>query len=160
LIVQIWRLEKIPEEWKLGIIHPIYKKGDKMQCDNYRGITLLNVAYKIFTPLIHKRLSEKAEGKIGDYQMGFRANSSTIDNIHIIRQIFEKCCEFGIELHNIFVDFKMAFDNLNRQSIFDCLSVLATPQKLIRLIKTTMEASIARVKIEVTCLTPLKCKME
>jgi sorting nexin-29 len=135
LIVQIWRLEKIPEEWKLGVIHPIYKKGDKMQCD-YRGITLLNVAYKIFTALIHKRLSEKAEDKIGDYQMGFQANRSTIDNIHIIRQIFEKCYEFGIELHNIFIDFKMAFDKLNRQSISDCLSVLAIPKKLIRLIKS------------------------
>jgi sorting nexin-29 len=137
----------IPEEWKLGIIYPIYKKGDKMQCDNYGGITLLNVAYKIFIALIHKRLSEKVEGKIGDYQMGFRANRSTIDNIHNIRQIFEKCYEFGIELHNIFIDFKMAFDKLNRQSIFDCLSVLAIPQKLIRLIKITMEGLTARVKI-------------
>jgi sorting nexin-29 len=80
-------LEKIPEEWKLGIIHPIYKKGDKMQCDNYRSITLLNVAYNIFTALIYKRLSQKVEGKIGDYQMGFRANRFTIDNIHIIRHI-------------------------------------------------------------------------
>jgi sorting nexin-29 len=69
-----WHQEKIPEEWKLGIIRPIHKKGDKMQHDNYRGITLLNAAYKIFTALIHKRLSEKAEGKIGDYQMGFWTN--------------------------------------------------------------------------------------
>jgi hypothetical protein len=51
LIIHIWHQEKIPEEWKLGIIHPIHKKSDKMQCDNYRGITLLNVAYKIFIAL-------------------------------------------------------------------------------------------------------------
>jgi hypothetical protein len=75
---------------------------------------LLNIAYKIFTALIHKRLSEKAEGKIGDYQMGFQTNRFTTDNIHITRQISEKCHEFGIELHNIFIDFKMAFDKVNR----------------------------------------------
>jgi hypothetical protein len=79
--------------------------------------------------------------------MGFWINRSTIDNIHIIRQIFEKCYEFGIELHNIFIDFKMAFDKVNRQSIFDCLSVLGIPQKLIRLIKSTMKGLRARVRI-------------
>jgi hypothetical protein len=80
--------------------------------------------------------------------MGFRANRSTIHiTIHIIREIFEKCYEFGKELLNIFIDFKMAFDKLNRQSILDYLSVLGIPQKLIRLIKITMEGPRARVKI-------------
>jgi hypothetical protein len=71
--------------------------------------------------------------------MGFRAKRSTIDNINIIREIFENFYEFGIELLNIFIDFKMSFDKLNRQSTFDCLSIIAIPQKLIRLIKITME---------------------
>jgi hypothetical protein len=64
LFVQIWCLEKIPEEWKLGIIHPLYKKGDKMKCDNYRGITLSNVTYKIFTAQIHKDYQRKQKVKL------------------------------------------------------------------------------------------------
>jgi hypothetical protein len=43
------------------------------------------------------------ENELGDYQMGFRTNRSTIDNIFIVRQIFEKCHEYNIELNNIFI---------------------------------------------------------
>jgi hypothetical protein len=43
LICKIWRDEKMPDDWKVGLIVPLFKKGDKMKCENYRGITLLNV---------------------------------------------------------------------------------------------------------------------
>jgi len=41
LINSIWNKEELPEEWKVSIIVPIYKKGDKTECNNYRGIALL-----------------------------------------------------------------------------------------------------------------------
>jgi len=52
-----------------------------MQCKNYRPITLLNVAYIIFATTLCKKLTEIMEGKLGEYQMGFRPERSTIDNI-------------------------------------------------------------------------------
>ena len=52
LVRQIWEEEKIPEEWKETIIVPIYKKGDRDRCENYRGIALGNAAYNILVNII------------------------------------------------------------------------------------------------------------
>ena len=41
LIISIWNKEELPDEWKESILVPIYKKGDKTDCNNYRGISLL-----------------------------------------------------------------------------------------------------------------------
>jgi hypothetical protein len=88
LIHNIWKTETLPTQWNKGIICLIYKRADRLNCNSYRPIMLLNVAYKLYAILLNKRLSEIIENKLGDYQMGFRPNRSTIDNIFIGRQIF------------------------------------------------------------------------
>jgi hypothetical protein len=47
LINSVWNKEKLPDQWKESIIVPIHKKGDKTDCNNYRGISLLSTSYKI-----------------------------------------------------------------------------------------------------------------
>jgi len=47
LINSICNNEKLIEEWKVSISVPIYGKGDKTDCINYRGISLLSTTYKI-----------------------------------------------------------------------------------------------------------------
>jgi hypothetical protein len=49
LIISIWNKKELPEEWKESVIVPIYKKGDKTDCSNYRGISLLSTTYKILS---------------------------------------------------------------------------------------------------------------
>jgi hypothetical protein len=46
LICCIWNKEELPQQWKESIILPIYKKEDKTDCNNYRGISILSTAYK------------------------------------------------------------------------------------------------------------------
>ena len=71
LLLQIWDQERMPEEWEIGIICLIFKKGDHRECSNYQGITLLNITYKIFTCLIYNRLVKYSELSLGEYQAGF-----------------------------------------------------------------------------------------
>ena len=46
IIKDIWQKEKMPTEWNVSVICPIHKKGDIMEYSNYRGVSLLNTAYK------------------------------------------------------------------------------------------------------------------
>ena len=41
--------EELREEWKESIVVPIHKKGDKTDCSNYTGISLLSTTYTILT---------------------------------------------------------------------------------------------------------------
>jgi hypothetical protein len=62
----IWNKEELPEKWKESVIVPIYKKGDRTDCSNYRGISLLSTTYKLLS-----RLTLYAEETIGNHQCGF-----------------------------------------------------------------------------------------
>jgi len=59
------------EEWKEPIIVPIYKKGDKTNCSNYRGISLLSSTYNILSNILLSRLTPYAEEITGGNQRGF-----------------------------------------------------------------------------------------
>jgi hypothetical protein len=56
LIADVWKGEHIPEDWCHSVICPMYKKGDKLNCNNYTGISLLCNAYKILTDILKRKL--------------------------------------------------------------------------------------------------------
>jgi len=51
----------LPEEWKDSIFEPIYKKGRKTDCSNYRDMSLLPTTYKILSNILLSRLTPYAE---------------------------------------------------------------------------------------------------
>jgi hypothetical protein len=71
--------EELPDQQKESITAPIYKKGDKTDCSNYRGISLLSIYYKMLSNILFLRLSPNIDKIIGDHQHGFRHNRSTTD---------------------------------------------------------------------------------
>jgi hypothetical protein len=57
------------------------------------------------------------------------------------------CYEFDVELHSIFIDFKQAFDEVNRPKMYESFKLLKIPTKLIRLVNMTLENSRAVVDV-------------
>ena len=85
---------------------PIHKKGDKTDCNNYRGISLLPTTYKILSNILNSRLIPYAEEIMGDHQCGFRRNRSATGHVFCIRQIIEKKWEHSEAVYRLFIEFK------------------------------------------------------
>ena len=71
LINSVLNKEELPEEWKESIIVPIYKKRNKTDCCNYRGLSLSSTVFKILCDIVLSRLIPYAEEIIRDHLCGF-----------------------------------------------------------------------------------------
>jgi hypothetical protein len=67
LIHSIWNKEEMPQQWKESVIVPIHKKGNKTDCNNYQGISLLSTAYKILSNILLNRLTPHVSEIIWDH---------------------------------------------------------------------------------------------
>ncbi|KAH0820314.1 hypothetical protein GEV33_002477 [Tenebrio molitor] len=115
----VWKGEGFPQEWKEGIICPIYKKGEKDTASNYRGITLLNTAYKLYAMIVEERLMKEMNerGALPDGQAGFRK------------------------------DLKAAFDNVERDLLWEYLRKKGINEHLVTKIEEIYEETISRVRV-------------
>ena len=114
---------------------------------NYRGISLLNVAYKIFTNLLTRYIEPYADEILGDYQSGFRKGRSTTDQIFCLRMILERAYEYKIDIHQLYIDYKQAYDTINRIELVEIMKEFGIPMKLVRLVKITLVNTNSKVKI-------------
>jgi hypothetical protein len=134
-----------------SIIVPIYtrKEGDKTDCSNYQGISLLSTTYKILSNILLSRLTPYAEEIIGEHQCEFRCNRSTTDHTRIfcIRQILEKKWEYNEAVHQLFIDFKKAYDSVRREVLYNILIEFGIPVKLVRLVKMCLTETYSRVRV-------------
>lgn len=119
---QLWLNSTNVEDWAKIIILPFYKnKGDSSKCENYRGISLLCHAAKLYEHILEKRARAIIEPKLGEEQYGYRADRSTSDLIFTLRMVIEKSWEFNKPLYVAFIDLEKAFDSVPRYLLWKCL---------------------------------------
>ena len=102
--------------------------------------------YKILSNILLARLIPYAKEIIWDHQCGFRHNRSTIDHIFCIRQILEKKLEYN-EVHQLFIEFKKAYDSVRREVLYKILIEFGIPRKLGSLIKMSLTETYSRVRV-------------
>ncbi|KAI5739997.1 hypothetical protein M8J77_026070 [Diaphorina citri] len=147
LIKQIWHEKKIPTEWTEATVIPLHKKGDKEDCNNYRGISLLNCTYKIFSKILLKRLESYTTSIIEEHQSGFVKGRSTTDQIFIVKETIAKYWEYDRECCLLFIDFSKAYDSLYRERIWHKMESFGIPEELIKLVKLSINHSKCKVRV-------------
>ena len=128
-----------PDSWICSTIIPLHKKGDVYNPDNYRGISLMSIFAKIFTSILNSRLTNWAnmKDKIPETQAGFRKNYSTTDHIFTLYAIVQKhLSRKKHKLYVAFVDFKKAFDTVDRGKLWHCLRNTGLKGKMYSMLKS------------------------
>ena len=165
----VWMKKKVfctstyPEAWSLGLIIPIYKKkGDKKDCNNYRGITLLSCLGKLFTTVLNERLKQYCDINeiIKENQTGFRANYSTTDHIFSLKSPLDKFFKNKHKLFCAIVDYQKAFDTVWRKGLFYKLdkSGIFMTSKMFKIVAKMYEGVKSRVFIGNRKSHSLLCK--
>ena len=96
----------VPMDWHGACIVPLYKgKGDKCECSNFRGISLLSVVGKLFGRVLIKTVRAVTECAIGEEQCRFRQGRGCMDQVFAVRQVCEKYLANGKNVFWAFLDF-------------------------------------------------------
>ena len=106
LVHRIWEERRVPMEWVDAILIPVPKKGNLRSCDNWRGISLLEVMGKVVARIIQGRVQKLAERELPESQCGFRKGRGCTDMVFTIRQLTEKASEHQAKQFFIFVHLK------------------------------------------------------
>ena len=109
-----------PSFWTRCIIIPIHKKGNTSDPNNYRGISLVSCFSKLFNTILNKRLKEWADinDKVTYAQFGVKVNYSTVGAIFILNRFIQEKIRTKGKLFCCFVDFRKAYDLINRNCLW------------------------------------------
>ena len=129
LTILIWRRGKVPQQWKDAVITVLHKKGDKTECGNYRGISLVSHAGKVLLKVVARRLRAycEAKGLLPEEQCGFRPDRSTTGMIFVVRRLQEVGRKAGVSLHLCCIDLQKAYDIIDRTLLWQLLTRIGVP---------------------------------
>ncbi|BHF70999.1 hypothetical protein SprV_0401405300 [Sparganum proliferum] len=124
-----------------ALFQEAWRQGNQQVCDNHRGISLLNIAGKIFTGILLNRLNNRLE----QGQCDFRRHRGTTDMIFAARQLQEKCQEMWTHLYSTFVNLTKDFDTVNREGLWKIMQKFGCTERFIRMVRQLHDGMMVRV---------------
>nr|VZI19584.1 unnamed protein product [Spirometra erinaceieuropaei] len=147
LIERAWIDEVVPDDWDLGILVPILTEGDNTRCENYRGISLIDVAAKIFVIVLLRRFQAVRDSRTRPNQAGFRAGRGCADHMFTLRRILELCHSYHQPTAVCFIDFAAAFDSVHRVSLLRIMALDGVPANIVAMTKAYYRSTTASVLV-------------
>ena len=144
LINTIWTSFTIPSSWLISSITCLFKnKGSRSEAKNYRGLSIMATCSKIVISIVISRIRDTYENLISNSQFGFRSNRSTTDAIFILQNAIKISPN---PLFICFIDFKAAYDWINRDMLFKVLDIRIKSPILVNILKIFYTGTSAAIK--------------
>lgn len=139
----------IPTEWQESIVVPIFKKGDYFSCDNYRGISLMNVILKLLCTVVNRRIYRQLENseRLSKAQAGFREKEETMSHVCALYEIVQRRQLRKKKTYLAFLDIKKAFDTVPHGALFVKLERIGVTGKALNFIESLYRGSTMRVVV-------------
>lgn len=133
----------IPKNLCTAQVCNILKKGDPAIMDNYRGISLMEIALKIACNLVNRRLSASLESshRFCKEQAGFRRDEECMGQVISLYEICKRRDNSGLETFLAFIDFKKAFDTVPHAAMLAKLSHIGIRGKMLAFVRALYENS-------------------
>ena len=124
----------LPQEWKMGVVTAIYKKGNKTEMGNYRPVSLTSIICKVLESLIRDHIMEYlcTNNLINKRQYGFmKGRSTSLQLLHMLDR-WTKFLESGGQVDAIYTDFEKAFDKVPHRRLIKKLQAIGIELGLIK----------------------------
>ena len=144
---QCMELSTIPVEWKLHIIVPIHKSGDKSLVNNYRPISLLCSTSKVLEKLIYKHLEDFIIPQISVYQFGFLKGRSCLHKLLVSLADIVDSVNRNLSTDVIYLDLRKAFDTVGHRELLAKLWSFGIHGRLWKWFANYLSDSLHRVSI-------------
>ena len=137
---------------KRGLIIPLFKKGDRNDPNNYRGVCLLSMGRRIVARIVAVRVSKWAEGMelLDDDQAGFRSGRSTADATQIMMRLQEDSVDLrkrggavggGLVPSARLLDLRKAYPRVNKAALWQLLERYGLNGSFLRLLMDLHETT-------------------
>ena len=137
-----------PRDFRDLCMVPCYKgKGDKCECNSYRGICLMSVVGKVYGRILINRVRKGTEVALGEEQGGFRKGRGCVDQIFVVRQLCEKFLAKGKDVYVAFMDLEKAYDRVDRRALWQVVSLYGVGGKLLRAMKSLYDDNRMCVRV-------------
>ena len=151
-----------PILWCYNKLFVLFKSGDRMSCDNYRGISIMDTLAKIYDTLILNRLMMWCH--IDKCQAGAQKGRSCLEQILTLRLLIDFVKNKKLKLYVLFIDFSKAYDRVPRHKLIEILKsrgcgrvMLSAIQAMYTCTKNVLKSAVIDATVGVRQGAPSSC---